>query len=134
MKSKEEWSKILSPAQYAVLRDHATERPFTNSLLGETSDLLKEDRAGLYKCAGCGTPVYSSETKYDSGTGWPSFYDDIKPNVGYKTDWKLIYPRTECHCANCGGHLGHVFNDGPKPTGKRHCINGLAMTFEASIL
>ena len=132
MKSKEEWKKILTPAQFAVLREEATERPFTNSLMGEKSDLLKESRKGSYKCAGCSTPVYSSETKYDSGTGWPSFYEEIKPNVGYRKDWKLIFPRTECHCANCGGHLGHVFNDGPRPTGLRHCINGLALIFEAT--
>lgn len=130
MKTKSEWKEILTPAQYAVLREHSTERPFTNSLMGESSSLLDEKREGTYICAGCKNELYSSATKYDSGTGWPSFYADIEGGVGYKKDWKLIVPRTEVHCADCGGHLGHVFNDGPKPTGKRHCINGLALLFK----
>ncbi|MGB3279658.1 MAG: peptide-methionine (R)-S-oxide reductase MsrB [Pseudorhodobacter sp.] len=130
--SEAEWKKRLTPAQFAVLRQEATEKPFSNSLKGETSPLLKEARKGSYHCAGCDLPVYSSETKFDSGTGWPSFYDAIKGNVGTKEDNTLFTKRTEVHCRRCGGHLGHVFNDGPKPTGKRHCINGLAMTFSAA--
>jgi peptide-methionine (R)-S-oxide reductase len=130
--SEAEWKKRLTPAQFAVLRQEATEKPFSNSLKGEKSSLLKEARNGTYNCAGCDLPVYSSETKFDSGTGWPSFYDAIKGNVGTKEDNTLFTKRTEVHCRRCGGHLGHVFNDGPKPTGKRHCINGLAMTFSAA--
>ena len=127
--SKAEWKKRLSPARYAVLREEATEKPFTNSLKGETSPLLKEARSGTYDCAGCALPVYPSKTKYDSGTGWPSFYASLPDAVGTKEDRKLFTTRTEVHCRRCGGHLGHIFNDGPKPTGKRHCLNGLALTF-----
>nr|WP_050522827.1 peptide-methionine (R)-S-oxide reductase MsrB [Pseudorhodobacter wandonensis] len=130
--SDAEWKKRLSPARFAVLRQEATEKPFSNSLKGESSPLLKEARSGTYTCAGCDLPVYSSETKYDSGTGWPSFYDAIKGNVGTKEDNTLFSKRTEVHCRRCGGHLGHVFNDGPKPTGKRHCLNGLALNFTAA--
>lgn len=128
--SEAEWRARLSPAQFAVLREHATERPFTNSLMGERSSLLNESRAGSYLCAGCANPLYRSETKYDSRTGWPSFWQEIDGAVGYATDTRLFMTRTEVHCARCGGHLGHVFEDGPEPTGLRHCINALAMTFQ----
>lgn len=131
-RTKAEWKKLLTPAQFAVLREHATEAPFTNSLLGEASPLLKESRKGTYNCAGCGLPVYSSKTKYDSGTGWPSFWDNLPNSIGTSEDNSLFATRTEVHCRRCGGHLGHVFDDGPRPTGKRHCINGLAMTFSAT--
>ncbi len=131
-RSEAEWKKLLTPAQFAVLRQEATEKPFSNSLKGESSALLTEARKGTYNCAGCALPVYSSDTKFDSGTGWPSFYDAIKGNVGTREDNSLFTKRTEVHCRRCGGHLGHIFNDGPKPTGKRHCINGLAMTFTAA--
>lgn len=127
-----EWKKLLTPAQYAVLREEETEKPFSNSLKGEKSPLLKEARKGTYDCAGCALPVYSSEAKYDSGTGWPSFYDALPNAIGTKEDNTLFSKRTEVHCRRCGGHLGHVFNDGPKPTGKRHCLNGLALTFTAA--
>jgi peptide-methionine (R)-S-oxide reductase len=131
-RTEEEWRALLTPAQFAVLRQEATEYPFTNTLLGETSDLLHEERVGLFLCAGCQLPVYSSETKYDSRTGWPSFWQAIDDAVRTSTDFLLGYPRTEVHCRRCGGHLGHIFDDGPPPTGKRHCINGLAMTFQAA--
>jgi peptide-methionine (R)-S-oxide reductase len=121
-KSEDEWRKVLTPAQYDVLRDHGTERAFT-------SPLDSEKRAGLFHCAGCDLPVYSSETKFDSGTGWPSFYQPLDNAVGTSVDTKFFMTRTEVHCRRCGGHLGHVFDDGPPPTGKRHCINGVAMTF-----
>jgi len=125
-----EWRERLTPAQYAVLRDHATERAFTNEHMGERSPLLAEERAGTYTCAGCDLPVYRSETKFDSRTGWPSFWDAIEGGVGTKDDYRLLFlRRTEVHCARCGGHLGHIFEDGPPPTGLRHCINGLAMNF-----
>ena len=120
--SPQEWRTLLSPDQFAVLREEATERPYT-------SELLNEKREGTYNCAGCELPLYSSNTKFDSGTGWPSFYDSLPDAVGTRTDYKLLLPRTEVHCRRCGGHLGHVFNDGPPPTGLRHCINGIAMTF-----
>jgi len=129
-KTEEEWRAILTPARYAVLRDHATERAFTNELMGERSPLLHEDRPGTYVCAGCGNPLYRSETKYDSRTGWPSFWEAIEGATGTQDDYRLFFMRrTEVHCARCGGHLGHIFDDGPPPTGKRHCINGLAMEF-----
>ena len=123
MKSKAEWKAELTSNQFAVLREEATERPFTSPLL-EIKD------AGTYHCAGCDQHVFSSETKFDSGTGWPSFFQEVEGNVAFKRDFKLIYPRTEEHCSRCGGHLGHVFDDGPQPTGKRHCINGVAMVFK----
>lgn len=125
-----EWRERLTPAQFAVLRDHATERAFTNEHLGERSPLLAEARPGSYTCAGCDLPVYRSETKFDSRTGWPSFWDAIEGAVGTRDDYRLlIFRRTEVHCARCGGHLGHIFDDGPPPTGLRHCLNGLAMNF-----
>ena len=121
-KTKEEWKKELTDAQYYVLREAATENPFS-------SDLLKNKKKGTYVCAACGTPLFKSETKFDSGTGWPSFYQEIDGNVGYEID-NTYGVRTEEHCATCGGHLGHVFEDGPEPTGLRHCINGVALKFE----
>lgn len=122
--SDAEWKKKLPAKAYAVLRRHDTEQPFS-------SPLNSEKRAGVFHCRGCDHPLYSSKTKYESGTGWPSFYAPLRGAVGTSTDYKLIYPRTEVHCANCGGHLGHVFDDGPQPTGKRYCMNGVAMTFAA---
>lgn len=127
--STEEWRARLTPAQFAVLREEATERAFTNALMGERSPLLKEDRAGTYNCAGCGQALYRSETKFDSRTGWPSFWQAMDGATGTRPDRSFFTVRTEVHCSNCGGHQGHIFDDGPQPTGKRHCINGLAMTF-----
>jgi len=119
-----QWRKKLSPAAYAVLRQEDTERPFT-------SPLNKEKRAGTFVCAGCDLPLFSSRTKYDSGTGWPSFWQPLKNAIGTTTDTKFFMTRTEVHCRRCGGHLGHVFEDGPRPTGLRYCINGLALNFVA---
>jgi len=124
--SDADWKARLSPDAYAVLRQEATERPFS-------SPLNDVKTAGTFHCAGCDNAVYSSQTKFDSGTGWPSFWEAVDASVGTQTDYVLVYPRTEVHCAQCGGHLGHVFDDGPKPTGKRHCINGVAMRFEAGV-
>ncbi len=129
-KTPAEWKKILTPAQYAILRHEHTERPFTNSMKGESSPLLNESRKGNYHCAGCDLAAYSARTKFDSGTGWPSFWASLPNAVGTKEDDTLFTHRTEVHCRRCGGHFGHIFDDGPKPTGKRHCLNGLAMTFK----
>lgn len=118
-----EWRKRLSPAAYRTLRHEDTERPYSSPLNGEK-------RRGVFSCAGCALPLYSSATKFESGTGWPSFWQPLKNAVGTKTDYLLGYPRTEVHCRRCGGHLGHVFDDGPRPTGKRYCMNGVAMTFK----
>jgi peptide-methionine (R)-S-oxide reductase len=120
--SEAEWKKRLTPQQYAVLRQESTER-------AGSSPLNKEKRRGIYVCAGCELPVYSSATKFESGTGWPSFWAPLKGAVGTKEDNTLFFKRTEVHCRRCGGHLGHVFDDGPKPTGLRYCMNGVAMKF-----
>ena len=122
-KTDEQWRQALSPEQYKVLRDHGTERAFT-------SPLNAEKRAGTFVCAGCGQPLFSSATKFESGTGWPSFYEPLEGAVGTTTDRSWFMVRTEVHCSRCGGHLGHVFPDGPKPTGQRYCMNGVAMKFE----
>ncbi|MDO9441649.1 MAG: peptide-methionine (R)-S-oxide reductase MsrB [Beijerinckiaceae bacterium] len=122
-KSEAEWKKILTTAQFNVLRKEGTERPYT-------SPLNDEKRSGLFHCAGCDLPIYSSKTKYESGTGWPSFWAPLDNAVGTKIDRGFLMTRTEVHCRRCGGHLGHVFDDGPKPTGKRHCLNGVALKFE----
>ena len=117
-----QWRRKLTPAQFGVLREENTERPFS-------SPLNNEHRRGTFLCAGCDNELYASTTKFESGTGWPSFYQPLPGAVGTSTDLKLGYPRKEVHCADCGGHLGHVFNDGPRPTGLRYCMNGLAMKF-----
>ena len=118
----EEWRAMLTPEQYAVLRQEGTERPFS-------SPLNDEHRPGRFACAGCGQPLFSSETKFDSGTGWPSFWAPLERAVATTEDRTLFMTRTEVHCHRCGGHLGHVFDDGPAPTGQRYCMNGVAMTF-----
>jgi len=120
--SREEWKKRLQGLSYAVLREEDTER-------AGTSPLNHEKRAGVFVCAGCGLPVFTSEMKFESGTGWPSFFTTIPGAFQTKTDFKIVYPRTEYHCARCGGHHGHVFNDGPQPTGQRWCNNGAALKF-----
>lgn len=117
-----EWRGLLTRAQFDVLRLHRTEVP-------GSSPLNHEKRNGVYACAGCALPLFSSATKYDSRTGWPSFYQPLTSAIGTKRDFALLVPRTEVHCRRCGGHLGHVFEDGPPPTGLRYCINGVAMTF-----
>ncbi len=120
--SDQEWKKRLPGLAYAVLREEDTER-------AGTSPLNHEKRAGVFVCAGCGLPLFTSEMKYESGTGWPSFFTTIPGAFQTKTDFKIVYPRTEYHCARCGGHHGHVFNDGPQPTGQRWCNNGAALKF-----
>ena len=122
--SEAEWKEKLSPEAYHVMREEGTER-------ARTSPLNDEKRKGTFHCKGCDWPLYSSDAKYESATGWPSFYAPIDENaVGLSKDYKLFYSRTEVHCANCGSHLGHVFDDGPEPTGKRYCMNGVAMVFK----
>jgi peptide-methionine (R)-S-oxide reductase len=122
-KTAEQWKRQLTPSQYNVLRNHGTERP-------GTSPLNQEKRKGVFACAGCDLPLFSSDTKYESGTGWPSFWQPLPNAVGTKSDRSMLMNRTEVHCHRCGGHLGHVFEDGPKPTGLRYCMNGVAMTFK----
>ena len=121
----DEWHKRLTPAQYDILREAGTERAFT-------SPLNDEHRKGTFSCAGCDQKNFVSDTKFDSGTGWPSFYQPLPNAVGETTDRSYGMRRTEVHCANCGGHLGHVFDDGPRPTGLRYCMNGLALKFTAA--
>jgi peptide-methionine (R)-S-oxide reductase len=121
-KSQDEWRTTLTPEQYRVLREHGTERP-------GTSPLNQEKRSGMFVCAGCGQPLFSSDTKFESGTGWPSFFAPLEHSVDTSTDNSLFMKRIEVHCARCGGHLGHVFPDGPPPTGLRYCMNGVALDF-----
>lgn len=122
-KSDAEWRRILTPQQYYVLRQHGTEYAGSSPLDGEK-------RAGVFHCAGCDLPLFSSDTKYDSGTGWPSFWQPLPNAIGTSIDRSFFSVRTEVHCRRCGGHLGHVFNDGPAPTGLRYCMNGVAMKFK----
>ena len=121
-RTEAEWRAMLTEVEYAVMREEATETPFTSPLNGET-------RAGTYHCKGCDLPVYSSARKYDSGTGWPSFWDSLPGAIGTKPDNSLFATRTEAHCRRCGSHFGHIFDDGPEPTGKRHCLNGVSLVF-----
>jgi peptide-methionine (R)-S-oxide reductase len=124
-KSDEEWQSELTPEQYRVLRQHGTER-------AGASPLNHEKREGVFNCAGCGEPLFDSQTKYESGSGWPSFYRPMPNAVGTTTDSSHFMTRTEVHCAKCGGHLGHLFPDGPRPTGERYCMNGAALAFQPS--
>jgi peptide-methionine (R)-S-oxide reductase len=125
-KSDEEWRRILTPEQYDVLREHATERPGSCAL-------LHEHRAGTFTCAGCGNRLFVADRKFESGTGWPSFFAPVEGAIESQVDSSWGMSRTEVHCSQCGGHLGHVFPDGPPPTGQRYCINGIALSFEPSI-
>ncbi len=124
-KTEADWHQILTPEEFRVLREHGTERP-------GSSPLNKQYAQGTYLCAGCDSPLFSSETKFDSGTGWPSFYQPLKNAIGTSVDNSLMMTRVEVHCHQCGGHLGHVFEDGPPPTGLRYCINGVALKFVAT--
>ena len=124
-RTKAEWKAMLTPLQYEVMREEGTER-------AGSSPLDKVYDPGTYHCRGCDLPLYSSETKFDSGTGWPSFYAALPGAIETKSDRKLLVKRTECHCRRCGSHLGHIFNDGPPPTGKRHCLNGVSLVFKAA--
>ena len=124
-RSPADWRRRLGPQRFHILREAGTERPFT-------SPLLKEKRKGVFACAGCGLPLFSSVAKYDSGTGWPSFWKALPNAVGYQRDLTFGMLRTEEHCRRCGGHLGHLFDGGPRPTGKRHCINGLSLVFRSA--
>lgn len=125
-KSEAQWQRELAPEQYRVLREHGTER-------AGTSPLNAEKRPGLFRCAGCGEPLFDSGTKYESGSGWPSFYKPLEGSVGTSDDRSHLMQRTEVHCAKCGGHLGHVFPDGPQPTGERYCMNGAALNFDPKV-
>lgn len=122
-KTDEEWQRILTPEQYAVLREHATERPGSCAL-------LREHRPGTFSCAGCGNQLFVADRKFESGTGWPSFFSPLSGAIGETVDTSFGMTRTEVHCNQCGGHLGHVFPDGPKPTGQRYCMNGAALKFD----
>ncbi len=124
-RSKAEWQSMLTDAEYRVMRNEGTERAFS-------SPLNDEKRTGTFLCKGCDLPLYSSKTKYESGTGWPSFWEALPNAIGTKADRKLFVVRTECHCRRCGSHLGHIFDDGPQPTGKRHCLNGVSLKFRAA--
>jgi len=125
-KSDEEWRRLLTPAAYNVLRRHGTERP-------GSSALNHEKRKGTFACAGCALPLFSSDTKYESGTGWPSFWQPLTNAVATSSDNAFLMSRTEVHCRRCGGHLGHVFDDGPRPSGKRYCMNGVALAFAPAL-
>ena len=124
-RSEREWRQMLTDLEYKVMREEGTEKP-------RSSPLDKQYAAGIYRCKGCNLPVYSSEHKYDSGTGWPSFWQSLPGAIGTKPDRKFLRVRTEVHCRRCGSHFGHVFDDGPQPTGKRHCLNGVALIFQAA--
>ncbi len=124
-RTPQEWRELLGENRYLIMREEKTETPYT-------SPLLDEKRQGTYHCAACDLPVYASETKYDSGTGWPSFYAALDGAIGTKEDNSFFITRTEVHCRRCGGHFGHIFDDGPPPTGLRHCLNGLALSFRAA--